>query len=55
MTEKFNAEKVIGSGSLELGDPTFVREEDEGVDKIYELKSELGQSLRTESACHVRY
>jgi hypothetical protein len=42
MTEKFNAEKVTSTGSLELEDPTFVREEDEGVDKIYKLKSELG-------------
>ncbi|KAF8512504.1 MFS general substrate transporter [Gautieria morchelliformis] len=49
MTEKFNTEKVTGAHSLELGDPTFVREENEGVDKIYELKSELvNHCLQTE-------
>ncbi|KAF8512508.1 major facilitator superfamily domain-containing protein [Gautieria morchelliformis] len=49
MTEKFSAEKPAGAGSLERRDATFVREEHEGVDKIYELKSELvNHCLQTE-------
>ena len=37
-----DSEKVFQADALELGDPTFIRKEDEGVDKTYELKSELG-------------
>lgn len=47
MADEFNRdrEKSANVEVLDLANPTCTRVEDEGVDKIYELKSELGQFL----------